>query len=47
MQTVILCRPDPRQVCLAGVGEAETAGGSVQQPDTKSGLQVADRLTER
>ena len=46
-QHVAQRRPDPRQVGLAGLGEAEAAGGSVQQPDAESGLQVADRLTER
>ena len=46
-QHVAQRRPDSRQVGLAGLGEAEASGGSVQQPDTEPGLEVADRLTER
>src|SRR5206468_8889487 len=40
-------RRDPRQVGLASFGEADAAGGSIQQPDAESSLQVANRLTER
>ena len=46
LQHIAQRRRDPRQVGLASFGEADASGGSIEEPDAESSLQVTNRLTE-